>query len=131
MEGHVGVQNEAGDDVPRLGFIFGGCDEIKFRVFPQNFPEMADVHIFQHGLVVVLPSQGTFCLDLKDIVGSSCINNTNTMVDVVGQSGDHDVEILLLGVEILEGEGAMEALEIELDRIGGTSMREKAWEKLW
>ena len=53
------------------------------------------------------------------------------MVDVVGQSGDHDVEILLLGVEILEGEGAMEALEIELDRIGGTSMREKAWEKLW
>ena len=53
------------------------------------------------------------------------------MVDVVGQSGDHDVEILLLGVEILEGEGAMEALEIELGRIGGTSMREKAWEKLW
>ena len=73
MEGHVGVQNEAGDDVPRLGFIFGGCDEIKFRVFPQNFPEMADVHIFQHGLVVVLPSQGTFGFDLKDIVGSSCI----------------------------------------------------------
>ena len=71
MEGHVGVQNESGDDVPRLGFIFGGSYEIEFRVFSKNFPEMADVHIFQHRLVVVLPSEGTFGFDLKDIVGSS------------------------------------------------------------
>ena len=53
------------------------------------------------------------------------------MVDVMGQPGNHDIEILLFSVEIFEGEGAMEALEIELGREGGTSMSEKAWEKLW
>jgi hypothetical protein len=53
------------------------------------------------------------------------------MVDIVSETGDEYIEVFFLGVEIFQCEGSLKTLEIELNEVRGTSIREKAWEKLW
>lgn len=53
------------------------------------------------------------------------------MGEVVGESSHHDVEVLLLSVQIFEGKLLGQALVVELRGRMRTKVREKAWEKLW
>jgi hypothetical protein len=68
---------------------------------------------------------------LEEVIGSGCVKSKHTMVDIVSETGDEYIEVFFLGVEIFQCEGSLKTLEIELNEVRGTSIREKAWEKLW
>jgi hypothetical protein len=82
------------------------------------------VHVLQYCLVAAEPCQFRPPLDLEVVIGA-------TVAQVVRQCSHSHTEKVLIGEEKGEGGFAVETLGVELRGGRGTSMRLKAWEKLW
>lgn len=70
VAGHVGAQDEAGDDLPALGGVLRVQQEVDVRLAFQDLPQFAQVHVLEHGHSFGLLGQGGGHLDFECVVGA-------------------------------------------------------------